>query len=159
MLSSTTRLLLLRRSLAVTAATAQTRNHTAVSGYGDPEQTGFGVDLEGQSRATSEAEHPGREPVKEGRGTGTGGYDETGGKPDGETHAAASAGGDGKGDKHHHPQPKILDDSQTKAKESEGTKKHNREMDQRYDHEKDGKNDKVDKGFWKGTGGGRERGP
>jgi len=142
MLSSTSRHLLLRNGRTV-AAMAPTRNY---SGYGDTDQIAYGVNHESQSRATINIEHQGRESVKEGRGSGTGGYGETGGRPDGEKHAAAS--GDKKGGKR--PQPKILDESQQRGSESEGTKKHNQEMDQRYDHRKDGKDDKVDKGYWKG---------
>lgn len=145
MLSSTFRLLLLRSGPAV-AAMAPTRNYAAVSGYDDIDQAGYGLNHESQSCATIDIEHRGREPVKEGRGSGTSRHGDTGGKSDRERHAAAS--GDKKGGKH--PQPKILDESQQKGSESEGTKKHNQEMDQRYDHRKDGKNDKVDKGYWKG---------
>jgi len=163
MLSSISRVLLVHRAPAVTV-TALTRTYTSVSGYGDIDQTGYGASLDGQSsRATTEAEHPGREPVKEGRGSGSGGHEKTGGEPDGQKQAAVASGSGGGGDKekggdHHRPQPKILDDSQSTQCESEATKQHNREMDQRYDHEKDGKNDKVDKGYWKGQGGG-QRGP
>jgi len=159
MLSSISRVLLVRRTPAVAVA-VRTRNYTSASGYGDIDQTGYGASLDGQSsRATTEAEHPGREPVKEGRGSGSGGHEKTDAEPDGQKQAAASGGGGGGGggdkkkggDHHHHrPQPKILDDSQSTQRESEATKQHNREMDQRYDHEKDGKNDKVDKGYWKG---------
>lgn len=87
---------------AVSAPTSCRRSFTctlvskSTSGYGDADQTGDDPsnkpNLQG-SRPRIDTEHPGREPVDEGKGTGSGGYAETGEKKGG---GREGTGGNGK---------------------------------------------------------------
>lgn len=134
-----------------------TRTFSAKStaGYGDADQTGDDPsnkpDRQG-SRSRNDTEHPGREPVSEGKGAGSGGYAETGSKRKGknqggpEEHKDVSGSGLG---------GKTVSDMENPTPdegEKEAVDKHNREMDQRYDH-KEGEDEKVGKGFWSGESG------
>lgn len=162
-----------RRSLTYTLVSRST------SGYGDADQTGDDPsnkpNLQG-SRPRIDTEHPGREPVDEGKGTGSGGYAETGEKKgggregtggNGKSESVAKRKGRGRGDTKTQkgseagpgPGSKLVSDMED-TMEDEGEKgdveRHNREMDQRYGHkEGEGKDEKVEKGFWSGELGSR----
>jgi hypothetical protein len=121
------------------------------SGYGDPEQTGYGVNSEGeQSQATSNMEQPGRAPVDEGKKTENKWKREGKLRGVGPERFAATHGG-------HRPEPKINPPHEPAGKGDEAVEKHNREMSQRYDHQPHGgepmekeAEEKVGKEFWKG---------
>jgi hypothetical protein len=147
-------------ALASAAAAARSQGlrrmyATSSSGYGDPEQTGYGVNSEGeQSPATAAREQPGREPVEAGkkaeRKKGEGKL-----RGVGPERFAATHGG-------HRPEPKINaphapPETAAPGMRDEAVEKHNREMSQRYDHQPHGgepmekeADEKVDKEFWKG---------
>lgn len=135
----------------------------STSGYGDADQTGESAHPErAGSRPRIDTEHPGREPVDEGKGTGSGGVAETGQSK----HSTRSSGkgygeatSEGPGDLHRGGSSPSSSSSRKgrgpfdMSEQSEGDRadvaKHNREMDGRYDHKKGGGPDeKVGKGFW-----------
>lgn len=154
-----------RRSFTCTLASKST------SGYGDADQTGDDPsrkpNIQGP-RPRIDTEHPGREPVDEGKGTGSGGYAETGEKKGGGREGTGGnwksepiaerkgndrdgiitqkGGGAGAG-----PGGKLVSDMEENTPNGGGkdiVEKHNREMDQRYDHkDREGKDEKVEKGF------------
>jgi len=81
--------------------------------------------------------------VDEGKGTGSGGSEETG-KVKGKENSVNSPS-DGK------PKPKINPDSTPGGQGDKDVERHNKEMEERYD--KKGKNDvdeKAGKGYWQG---------
>jgi len=138
-------MLVARRLLRHSALIRSYAGHT--SGYGDPDQTGYGTSQKGQSRQTRELEHPGAPPVDESKGPGRA-FDGIG---------RAEIGG---GDRHPdgaRPQPKINPVSEPGGHGDKEVAKHNREMDERYDRQKAGQatgDEVVGKGFWQG----RDRG-
>ena len=129
------------------------------SGEGDPK--GENPQEQG-ANPSADKEHPGPPPPDVGKGSG-GGPTKAGG--DGRqaqnTEQKSSSGGSGSGgtgrtasgDKGG-AQPKILDESGPPAEPSEEVKKHNEEMDQRYEKAESRVNDEgkdnVGKGWWKG---------
>ncbi|KAF8245246.1 hypothetical protein K440DRAFT_662921 [Wilcoxina mikolae CBS 423.85] len=142
---------ILRRGNVALSSSSVLRPYATTSGYGDPEQTGYGASVDHQSRASSTLEHPGPPPVDEGKETGSGGSNETG-KVEGKKNTGNSSS-DRK------PKPKINPDSTPGGQGDKDVERHNKEMEERYD--KKGKNDvdeKAGKGYWKGMGG-RDRDP
>ncbi|KAL0634343.1 hypothetical protein Q9L58_006747 [Maublancomyces gigas] len=154
-----------RRSFTCTPVSEST------SGYGDADQTGDDPsnkpNLQG-SRPRIDTEHPGREPVDEGKGTGSGGYAETGEKKGGgregtggnrksESIAERKGKGNTKARKGGEMGVKLVSDMEdTMPDEGEkgDVERHNREMDQRYGHKEGEEGDeKVEKGFWSGESG------
>ncbi|KAH0604286.1 uncharacterized protein H6S33_006663 [Morchella sextelata] len=140
-----------RRSFTRSLATPST------SGYGDADQTGESAYPErAGSRPRIDTEHPGREPVDAGKGTGSGGTAETGSskhsnKTSGKGYGEATS--DGPGDLHKGGSSchkNVFDMDDRPEVESADVKKHNREMDNRYDHKKAGPDEKVEKGYWNG---------
>lgn len=152
--------LLYRRSLSSTLA----RHSTA--GYGDADQTGDDPsnkpNLQGP-RPRIDTEHPGREPVDEGKGTGSGGYAEPGGtggngesgrgaerKGNDQGGMGAQKGGESGGGLGRRP-VRDMEDPMPDEGEKGDVERHNKEMDQRYGYkEGGGKDEKVGKGFWSG---------
>lgn len=137
----------------------------STSGYGDADQTGDdpsnNPNLQG-SRPRVDTEHPGREPVDEGKGTGSGGYAETGEKAGGKRDGT---GGEGKSEPVAENKGKEdrsgsglggktmseMNDPTPNQEEKADVERHNKEMDQRYDHKTGpGNDEKVEKGFWSG---------
>lgn len=150
-----------RRCLAYTLVRRST------SGYGDADQTGDDPsnkpNLQGP-RPRIDTEHPGREPVDEGKGTGSGGYAETGEKGDGaggggKSDLVAQQKGEDQGGESGVGSGRRLVSDMEGAMPDEGEKvdveRHNREMDERYGHVHGGeKDEKVEKGFWSGESSG-----
>lgn len=136
--------MLAKRLLLRRAPLAGARSYTTPSsGYGDPDQTGFGVSTEDQSRTSISLEHPGPPPVDEGKGTGSGGFAETG------RVAAAQAQAQ---EAPHKPQPRITPNSEPAGKGDKDVERHNLEMSRRYGKTPDGQEDqKVGKGYWTST--------
>lgn len=125
------------------------------SGEGDPK--GENPQEQG-ANPSANLEHPGPPPPDVGKGTG-GGPTKAGGEGQNaqKSEQKSSTGGvdsgaAGKGKES--AQPKILDESSPPAEPSEDVKKHNEEMDQRYEkaenHVDDDGKDNVSKEFWKG---------
>ncbi|KAI5837268.1 hypothetical protein DFP73DRAFT_568890 [Morchella snyderi] len=159
--ATTTRVILStprRRSFAHTPATLST------SGYGDADQTGESSYPERAGpRPRIDTEHPGRQPVDEGKGSGSGGTAETGSsskhgnKTSGKGYGEATSDGPGDlqgGRRSSAPSParpgESWDDDRAVGGESADVQRHNREMDSRYDHKRAGPDEKVGKGFWNG---------
>jgi hypothetical protein len=135
-------MLVARRLLRHSALVRSYAGHA--SGYGDPDQTGYGTSQKGQSRRTRELEHPGAPPIDQGKGPGTGGF--------GGTDRAETGGGDRHPDGGR-PQPKINPVSEPGGHGDQEVAKHNKEMDERYDHQKADQatgDEVVGKGFWQG---------
>jgi hypothetical protein len=88
---------------APAAQPAATRTYVGNSGYGDPEETGYGVSTDMPSRETTQLEHPGAPPVAEGRGSGvhesrdTRDAPNTGGMPTGNKMSASDRSTPGSG--------------------------------------------------------------
>lgn len=139
-----------RRSLTYTLAKRST------SGYGDADQTGDDPSRKPnlrEPRPRIDTEHPGREPVDEGKGTG---YAETSG---GKSGRVAQAKGEGQGGKSAAGSERRPVSDMQGAMPDEGEKvdveRHNREMDERYGYVHGGeKDEKVEKGFWSGESSG-----
>lgn len=126
-------------------------------GEGDPK--GEDPQSQGSSPATSNAEHPGPPPPDVGKGTGGGATkkgdqghsgSDTAGSQEGGVKSGMSEGSDSK----NAAQPKIHKHNAPHPDEhSDEVKKHNEGLANRherpYERSKD-KEDKVDKGFWKG---------
>lgn len=136
------------RSLTYTLAKRST------SGYGDADQTGGDPSNLQGPRPSINIEHPGREPVDEGKGTG---YAEPGKKTSGgksgqrkkEDQGGKSAAGS---------ERRLVSDMEG-VMPDEGEKvdveRHNREMDERYGYVHGGeKDEKVERGFWSGESSG-----
>lgn len=137
-----------RRSFTRTLASLST------SGYGDVEQTGNDSASKQGSRPRIDTEHPGREPVDEGKGTGSGGYAETGEKAGGGREGTGGAGKDesvagSDGDKKGGGLGgKSVSDMKTPDEGEKGdVEKHNKEYDRQHEG---GKDEKVEKEFWSG---------
>lgn len=117
----------------------------AVSGYGDPGQTGLD---KGNPKAndpmdeTEKREHPGPEPVKEGQNSSTSSGKSSGGDSAGSSGSKSSSGGE--------PEPKINAPENPSGKGNPEVEQHNKEMDQRYGKDKEGKDQKVEKDYWSG---------
>jgi len=160
----------LLRSLAATAPRAPLTRSTIASqhrfyaqqSYGSGEGDPKGENPQEQgANPSADLEHPGPPPPDVGKGTG-GGPTKAGGGAHGTAHKSSSGGvrseGSGKSANAEKgkegAQPKILDERSPPAELSEEVKKHNEEMDQRYEKsasrvDEQGK-DNVGKGFWKG---------
>jgi len=153
----TTRLLHVPRALEPTISrvyattTPQKRSYASSQGYGD---SGSDSQIDNPTKAgirnRIDTEHPGPEPVDEGKGTGSGGFAETG-RPQGEQSGGengvgkSGTGGDGK------PQPKITSQAQPAETGNEEVDRHNKEAAARFDRNAaNGGDEKVPKGFWSG---------
>ncbi|RPB11639.1 hypothetical protein P167DRAFT_546204 [Morchella conica CCBAS932] len=133
-----------RRSFTRSLATPST------SGYGDADQTGESAHPErAGSRPRIDTEHPGREPVDGGKGTGSGGTAETGSSSKHSTKSYGKGYGEATSDTSHGKGWSEYDDDRAEGDSAE-VQQHNREMDKRYDHKKTGPDEKVGKGFWNG---------
>ncbi|KAI9751944.1 MAG: hypothetical protein M4579_005827 [Chaenotheca gracillima] len=145
---------------------ALTRGY-AHSGYGDGEGDPKGEKPQSQgSNPSADLEHPGPPPPSEGHGSGAGptkgssdGHSSSSGKQEKGT-TSSSSGGDG-GSPSNKAQPKIHDErSGPKAgpeADRDDVQKHNQELEGRHDRAYNQLNqdntNKVDKNYWKGTGG------
>lgn len=160
----------LRRSFATAAPRAPFTRSTfksphrfyAQQSYGSGEGDPKGENPQEQgANPSADLEHPGPPPPDVGKGTG-GGPTKAGGEGHGagqqSSSSGAKSGGTGKSANAEKgkegAKPKILDESSPPAEPSEDVKKHNEEMDQRYEkaanHVDEPGNDNVGKGFWKG---------
>lgn len=110
------------------------RNFTpapAISGYGDPEQTGqdpANPKVNDPLNETTRREHPGREPVAEGQ---------KGKKTE-------------SGSEQHHPHPTINVGKEASGEGNPEVEKHNREFRKGFEHGEKGKDQAVEKDYWSG---------
>lgn len=152
----------LPRATLSSTYTQQRRLYAGGSSYGGGEGDPKGENPQDQgSNPSAELEHPGPPPPDVGKGTGGGptksGVDghntQQNSSSDGQaaSNSGGSSGGSSGGDG---PQPKIhAHDAPGEEHHSEDVKRHNQEMSQRHDRPQEkspDKEDKVDKGFWKG---------
>ncbi|MCJ1450500.1 hypothetical protein MMC28_000831 [Mycoblastus sanguinarius] len=141
---------------------AQQRRLYAGQSYGGGQGDPKGENPQDQGpNPSADLEHPGPPPPSVGQGTGGGptkkganGHNTAQNGSNGEEGGGSSKGG-GNGAK-----PKIHNDNAPPEHEqSDEVRAHNKDMEKRHDRaeerslDSDGKDDNVDKGFWKGQGG------
>lgn len=123
--------------------------YQSTGGYGDQGGDPISNNPQDQGpRPRIETEHPGPEPVAEGRGKGG-----VKGKPvPEETHGTAGANSGSMSNSQENPQPKINAQIKPGGEQSEDVKKHNEDLKNRNQNEVATDKERVGKGFWNRSG-------